>query len=424
MRAEILSIGDELLIGHVVNTNASFIAQQLDEIGIAVQRIITLGDDGGQMTQQLNESLCEADIVITTGGLGPTHDDITKKVIADFLGKPLVFNQEAFDRCQKRFARRGIAMPKSNTSQAEIIEGAHIIHNTRGTAPGMIVHDIISHPGKFVVILPGVPYEMQEMITSEVVPFFKPKASAVFKHTILMTTGIGESTLADKIGVVNDFLSAGTTLAYLPQSAGVKLRLSTRGDNEKTVLGQHQSALDQIMQKVGPYLYATSDMPLEAYIGQQLMEKNLTLAVAESCTGGLISDRLTNVPGSSTYFLEGVVSYANNSKIERLNVSPETLEAFGAVSEQVALEMAKGCLEKSGADIAISTTGIAGPGGATDQKPVGLVCFGVATNFRLGDQAFAKTMSFSNERIRNKQRFSETALNLIREVILSFSTEL
>lgn len=417
MQAEILSIGDELLIGQIVNTNASFIAKKLDETGIAVQRIVALGDDGEKITNQLKDSLSKADIVITTGGLGPTHDDITKKVIADFLGKSLVYDEEAYKRCKSIFDKRGIQMPKSNASQSEVIEGALVIQNKKGTAPGMIVHDIKAYPGKYVVILPGVPYEMQEMINTGIIEYFKPKVTWKFRHTVLMTAGIGESTLAEQIGDVNQFLEPDTSLAYLPHSAGVRLRLSTKEKDEAVLNRHHELALEVLKQKLGSYLYAITDMPLEAYIGSLLKERNLKLAVAESCTGGLIAHRITNIPGSSAYFLEGIVSYSNASKIKRLGVPEELIEKHGAVSQQVAIEMAKGCLETSGADIAIATTGIAGPGGETDTKPVGFVCFGLATSTKLGNQCFAKTMNFSHERIRNKERFSETALNIVRQIL-------
>ena len=417
MHAEILSIGDELLIGQVVNTNASYIASQLDLIGVPVNRIIALGDDSAQIKTQLQDSLSKSDIVITTGGLGPTHDDITKKTIADFFQKKLVFDQQAYDKCKLRFQKRGISMPKSNASQAEVIEGSYVIQNNRGTAPGMILHDLESHPKKYVVVLPGVPYEMQEMMIVEVAPYFKSKSSGIFKHTVLMTAGIGESTLAEQIGDVGDFLDEGTSLAYLPQSAGVKLRLTSKGTNESDILHKHEKALKILTQKIGRYLYATSDMPLEACIGSILTRRKLKLAVAESCTGGLISHRLTNIPGSSHYFIEGIVSYANESKIARLGVNPKTLEQHGAVSEQVALEMAKGCLERSDCDIAVSTTGIAGPGGGTERKPVGMICFAIATGPKLGKQTLVKTMNFTHERIRNKERFSETALHLIHELL-------
>ncbi|ACF14227.1 competence/damage-inducible protein CinA [Chloroherpeton thalassium ATCC 35110] len=417
MLAEIISIGDELLIGQVVNTNATFISKCLDEIGISTRRILTVSDKPDCIERQLADSLSHADLVLTTGGLGPTHDDITKKIIADFFGLGYEFNEEAFERCKALFARRGREMPASNRSQGEVIEGSVVLQNTRGTAPGMILQNLPNYEGKFVVIMPGVPYEMQEMMRVSVVPFFQPHSKHFIKHTSLMTAGIGESTLAEQIGEVKAFLPDGSTLAFLPHSVGVRLRVSSKGENFQAVQKEHAQVVDALKARIGGYLYATTDMPLEEHIGELLKSRGLSIATAESCTGGLIANRLTNIPGSSAYFYQGFVTYSNEAKIKALGVREETLAAHGAVSEETAQEMAAGCLEKTGSDIAISTTGIAGPGGGTEIKPVGMVCIGVATSAKLGSRSFAKTMIFWADRLLNKERFSEAALNLVRELL-------
>ncbi|NTV45480.1 MAG: competence/damage-inducible protein A [Chlorobiales bacterium] len=417
MHAEVISIGDELLIGQVVNTNASFITARLDEIGIPTERVVTIGDTPESIRQQLQESLEKADLVVTTGGLGPTNDDVTKKVIAGFFGLGYEFNQESYERCKARFDRRGVQMPESNRSQGEVIAGSIVLQNTRGTAPGMILKDLKGYPGKYVVIMPGVPFEMEEMVRISVLPFFMPLSRLSIKHTTLMTAGIGESTLAEMIGDEKEWIGKGTSLAYLPHSAGVRLRVTTKGALQDEVEEANDASVAEVIKRVGKFLYATTDMLLEEYIGKLLKERGLRMTTAESCTGGLIANRITNIPGSSDYFDAGFVVYSNEAKVRSLGVSKETLDRFGAVSEEVAIEMAQGCLWKIGADIAISTTGIAGPGGATETKPVGMVCIGLVTNEKLGNQKIAKTMTFTSDRLRNKERFSEAALNLVRGVL-------
>jgi len=417
MLAEIISIGDELLIGQVVNTNATFIAKILDEIGVSTRRILAVSDKPDCIERQLVDSLAHADIVLTTGGLGPTHDDITKKIIADFFKRDLEFNEEAYELCKARFARRGRPMPASNRSQAEVIAGSLVLQNTRGTAPGMILQDLPNYPGKFIVIMPGVPYEMQEMMKVSVIPFFQPKSKNFITHTTLMTAGIGESTLAEQIGDVHEILCEKSTLAFLPHSSGVRLRVTTKGSEYDAVQVENQRVVDILKERIGEALYATTDMPLEEHVGKMLSARGLRIAMAESCTGGLIANRLTNVPGASAYFQQGFITYSNESKVHVLGVSEKTLETYGAVSEETAREMAQGCLEKAQCDIAISTTGVAGPGGGTDAKPVGMICIGIAIGEKLGKQVQAKTMTFSSDRLINKERFSEAALNAVREFL-------
>lgn len=418
MHAEVISIGDELLIGQVVNTNASFISARLDEIGIPTDRVVTIGDTAESIRHQLRESLEKADLLVITGGLGPTNDDVTKKVVADFFGLGYEFNQEMHDRNKARFAHRGIEVAESMRSQADVIAGSIVLQNTRGTAPGMILKDLKGYPGRYIVIMPGVPYEMEEMVRISVMPFFQPLSRLSIKHTTLMTAGIGETALSEMIGEEKEWITKGTSLAYLPHSAGVRLRVTTRGALQEEVAEANEAAVQEVVKRIGKFLYATTDMPLEEYVGKLLREQGLRMTTAESCTGGLIANRMTNIPGSSEYFDAGFVVYSNEAKVRSLGVSKETLERFGAVSEEVAIEMAQGCLTKIGADIAVSTTGIAGPGGATETKPVGMVCIGLVTGEKLGNQKIAKTMRFTSDRIRNKERFSEAALNLVRTVLV------
>jgi len=419
MQLEILSIGDELLIGQVVNTNATFISKEFDNIGIATRRIVTVGDNKPIIQQELAHALGNADVVVITGGLGPTHDDVTKEAIAEFFGLGYEFNEEAYRNCLSIFERRGMPMPENNRSQAEVIKGSVVLQNSRGTAPGMILHHLPNYSGKYVVIMPGVPAEMQEMMRRDVVPYFAPLSQTYIKHTHLMTSGIGESRLAELIGDEKAFLTPGSTLAYLPQSASVNLRVTTKGTDRKQVEHENAAIVTYIAARIQKYLYATEEKPLEAFIGQLLQERGLTLATAESCTGGLIAHRITNVAGSSNYFIQSYVVYNNLAKVQTLGVRRETLEQHGAVSEEVALEMAKGCLEHSGADIALATTGIAGPGGGTETKPVGMVCLALVTNDKLGNQEKVKTLYFVKERLRNKELFAQAALDWLRRILVS-----
>lgn len=414
MQLDILSIGDELLIGQVVNTNAAFIAQEFDRLGISTRRIVTVGDCKAIIQAELRESLAHSDIAVLTGGLGPTHDDLTKAALAEFFGLEYEFNEEAYQNCLRIFEQRGVKMPESNRSQAEVFKGAEVLQNSCGTAPGMILHHLPNYPDKYVVILPGVPLEMQEMMRRSVLPYFAPLSKTYIKHTHLMTSGIGESHLALLIGDEKTFLTPNTTLAYLPQMTHVKLRITTRGTDREQVERENAAIASLIASRIQKYLYATDDQPLEAIVGQLLKARGLTLATAESCTGGLVAHRITNVPGASSYFLQSFVVYNNRAKEHVLGVRHETLGRFGAVSEEVAREMALGCLAQSGADIAIATTGIAGPGGGSETKPVGMLCLGLATSEKLDSQVKSKTLYFTKDRLRNKDLFAQAALDWLR----------
>lgn len=411
MVAEIVSIGDELLKGSKVNTNAAFIASALGGIGVPVSRIIACADDEGAIAGTFSDSLSRADLVLVTGGLGPTRDDRTKKAAVRFLGRPLEENAEALDRLVSWFAGRGRTLPDSLRDQATIIKGAVPIPNPVGTAAGMIVQCGESFRNSFLVLMPGVPAEMEAMMRETVIPFFAAKSSTVIVHTPVKTTGIGESLLAERIAAVEDSLPGGTMLAYLPHTAGVDLVVSTTGSTAEAVAEENLRVVEAIRAKAGRFVYATGDATLEETVGRMLAETGMTIAVAESCTGGLVASRLTDVPGSSAYFLLGVVSYCNESKERLLGVAPVTLGRYGAVSEPVAAEMARGCLLKSGADIAISTTGIAGPSGGTEDKPVGTVCIGISRRTPGGGEV-TKTATYRmhGTRLQNKLRFSEAAL--------------
>lgn len=417
MKAEILCIGDELLIGQVINTNATEIAKQLEEIGVEVRRIVSAGDKKEIIQAEIANALAEVDLVIITGGLGPTHDDVTKIAVAEFFGRGMAWDEEAFQNCKRLFERRGVRMPEANRSQGEVIEGCIVVQNAQGTAPGMILKDLEGYDGKIVVLMPGVPYEMDAMMKKSIVPFLAPLSDTFVKHSVIMTAGIGESHLAELIGNEQEFLTPNSTLAYLPHTMGVRLRLTTRGRSQQSVVEENERVVGIITSRIKKFIFALDDLLLEEVVGKMLLERNMVLATAESCTGGQIANRITNISGSSSYFSQSYVVYNNHAKIQTLRVNPETLDAFGAVSEEVALEMLEGCLSESGADIAVATTGIAGPTGGTETKPVGMVCIAAGTSEKFGRVRRAKTFVFSQDRMRNKELFTQAALNIVRIVL-------
>ena len=416
MKAIILSIGDELLKGHRVNTNAPFIARELGDIGIPVTRIVACSDDPQAIRDSIVSALADADLVLMTGGLGPTNDDRTRGAVQELLGRGLVLDEPSFERIADYFRRRNRSVTEVMKDQAMVIEGSVTIPNTKGTAPGMIIECGPQFAGRHLVLMPGVPAEMEAMMRLTVIPFFAPLSGAFIRHTPVMTLGIGETLLAEMIAEVEENLPLGTTLAYLPHATGVSLMVSTSGVRREEVEEQNRRVVEAIVSKAGHFVYATSEVTLEEVIVKALLEKGLTVAVAESCTGGLVGSRLTDVAGSSGCFLEGLVTYSNQAKVRLLGVDPATIEQHGAVSEPVASEMARGCLERSGAEIAVATTGIAGPGGGTPVKPVGTVCVGVASKSPDGTvQVEATRLTMYGDRHQNKLRFSEAALRGLLE---------
>ena len=415
MRAEIVSVGDELLKGQRVNTNAAFMAVALSGIGVPVGRIVSCPDIEEEMVSVFAESLERADIVLVTGGLGPTRDDRTRKAVQQLLHRGLEMSKDAYENLAGRMKKRGLELSASLRDQAMVIEGSHVIANTKGTAAGMIIRCGERFYDHYLVLMPGVPSEMQAMMELTVIPYFASLSSLVIRHTPVKTLGIGESTLAEMIVDIENHLPEGTTLAYLPHAAGVNLMITTLGQDEDAVDRDNRNVVDAIVERASKYIYSTSEVTLEATIGAMLLATGKSIAVAESCTGGLVASRLTDVPGSSSYFLQGFVVYSNQAKQKSLGVPKELIESFGAVGEEVARAMATGCLEKSGADYAVSTTGIAGPGGGTAEKPVGMICLAIA-NKRSGS-VLSKTLFMQGDRERNKLRFSEAALRELWECL-------
>jgi len=416
MNAEIVSVGDELLIGQVVNTNQAFIAEKLNSVGISVRRMATVGDNKEEILAILRRAWEETDVVTVTGGLGPTHDDVTRNAICEFFQVDLVRNEEALENVRRLFASRGLPVSRINEDQALVPRNCTVIQNRHGTAPGYF----FEQNGKSMIVMPGVPYEMAAMMEGFVLPYFvKNITGFVLRHKTLRTTGIPESQLSEKIGDVTSLLEpgSGATLAYLPSPLGVRLRISVRS----TSLEEAEKIIGEIEAKTrslaGKYVYGENAEELEEALGKVLRDLRLTIAVAESCTGGLIGDRLTNVPGSSAYFERCLVTYSNASKVEELGVSEDEIRKYGAVSRQVAESMARGVRMKSGTSIGLSTTGIAGPDGGTPEKPVGLVWIGFADE----KDAFAMKFHFGTDRRRFKERASQAALELVRRKLLKIT---
>jgi len=414
MKASILTIGNELLIGDTINSNAAWIGSFLVEHHIDPLRSITVGDSEQEIVHMLKDCMQVSDLLIITGGLGPTHDDITKHTLSSFTGGKLIEHKPTLDFIVKNFEKRGIPVSRSNLSQAQVPDTCEVLFNTHGTAPGMWFEkgDVI------IVSLPGVPSEMKHLMDHVVWPRLAKRlgktSGALYRHYI-QTAGIGESTLSDlEIGDVSSKLVDQVSLAFLPNSHGVTLRISATGDTKEEAREKTHPLVEHIRDKAGQHIYSelyNDDLPQSC--GRLLKEKKLTLATAESCTGGLLGSMVTDVPGSSGWYNGGIVVYQNKLKTELLGVPETLLEQHGAVSAEVALVMAKSVAGRLGSDIGIATTGIAGPDGGTDEKPVGLIWFGYWDR----DHHFAMKAQFFKNRKMNKERTALVALDMMRRVL-------
>ena len=414
MKAHVLTIGDELLIGQVVNTNAAWIGEQLSLRGVEVLRAVTMGDDVATIRRELARAYEEARLVVITGGLGPTQDDVTKAAVAEFFGVPLRFDARVFEQVVERFRQRGRrSVPESNRSQALVPEGFEPLPNLKGTAPGLWFAE---DGGRLLAVLPGVPHEMRYLMEQEVLPRLHDYADLqLIRHRTLLTTGIGESNLQDRLGDLHGFLGPKLRLASLPSTSGVRLRISATGEDEAAVRAEIARFERHLRERIGSYLYGEEEETLEGVVGGMLRARGRTVAVAESCTGGHVVNRLTDVPGASAYVLGGVIAYCNSIKTGLLGVEAGVLAQEGAVSEAVALQMARGVRNRLGADIGISTTGVAGPGGGTPEKPVGTVW--IALSDAQGDET--KLLRLVDDRELNKALSSTAVLDLIRRRLLA-----
>ncbi|MGD1045906.1 MAG: competence/damage-inducible protein A [Bacteroidota bacterium] len=413
MKAEILSIGDELLIGQVINSNQAYIAEKLNSVGIFGDKMTTIGDDENKILSAFEKAYASHDVITVTGGLGPTHDDITRIVVCKFFHTDSIMNNEALENVKRIFARRKSIPRKINEDQALVPRSCSVIQNRLGTAPGYF----FEQDGKYFIVMPGVPYEMKAMMDDFVLPFFeKHNTGLIIRHKTLKTTGIAESFLAEQIGDVHKIFSpdSGITLAFLPSSLGVRLRITAKANSIEETENRILDVETKLRSKIEKFIYAAGEEELEDTIGKLLSERKLTLAIAESCTGGLIADRITNVSGSSNYFERGIITYSNKSKIDELDVPSELIDQHGAVSREVAEAMALGIRTKSNTDISLSTTGIAGPTGSSAEKPIGLVWIGYSDK----DKTFALQFNFGGERRIIKERAAQAALDLLRRKIL------
>jgi nicotinamide-nucleotide amidase len=417
VRAEVISIGDELLIGQVINTNASTLSKALNSTGIRVSRVTTVGDDGTEIRRSFERAWQENEVVIVTGGLGPTHDDISKAIVSEFFSAPLEFHEPIFEKVRQRFERLGVKkMPESNRSQAMVPQGFEPLSNDVGTAPGLMYKS----DGKLFAILPGVPHEMEfilkDSLLEQLHSCFEGRGLEAIIHRTLITAGIGESMLADKLGNVEDLLQGEATLAFLPRSSGVRLRITAIGERRIKVEDALYRITKTIYDRVGMHIVGQDDASIAEAVVRLLEERGESLAVAESCTGGMLGAALTDVAGSSAVFEGGVISYSNEVKQLHLDVPQEMLDQYGAVSQEVASVMAEKAREKFGSTYALSVTGIAGPGGATETKPVGLVFVGLA---QLGQPTVSRKFQFIEDRKINRERSVASALEMLRRRLTS-----
>ncbi len=408
MTARILTIGDELLIGQIVDTNSAWIAARLNEAGIVVLERLSVGDHAEAIRAAMDNGLKECDLVISTGGIGPTRDDITKSVVADLMGCELRLHQPTLDHVAALLSARGIPMNGLNRSQAMLPACAEVLPNANGTAPGLWVE----RDGHILVVLPGVPFEMEALMNSQVLPRLAQRnGDQGIVHRTMITSGLAESILAERIAPWEDALPTYIKLAYLPSPNGVRLRLSSYGVDAEAVSRDIEARFAALEPLLKGHVIGYGDQNIESRVAELLKGRGKTLAVAESCTGGMLASRFTAMAGASEYFLAGTVTYSNASKTAILRVDAGDIARYGAVSQPVAEQMATGMRRIAGADYALATTGIAGPGGGTAEKPVGTVWIALATP----NGVTARLFHFGNIRKINVERSVAAAINMLRE---------
>ena len=414
MVAEIVAIGTELLMGQIVNADAQYLSRRLQSLGISVYHHTTVGDNPQRLRDALALALSRSDIVITTGGLGPTQDDLSKETVAALLGREMVFDAESWRVIEGYFARMNRACPENNRRQAMFAEGAVILPNACGTAPGCM----IEQDGKLVIQLPGPPREMAAMFEAQVYAFLAQRTGGCIASRYLRIYGLGESQVAQMCAAYIE-AQDGVTVAPYCSLGECQLRVTARGADEAQALAHVMPVVEALRGILGDAVYAVTDSPegsMEEAAGRALTQRGLTVATAESCTGGLVAAKLVNYPGISAALNEAHVTYANAAKVRYCGVRQETLDAFGAVSEQTAHEMAQGLRERSGADIAVSTTGVAGPGGGTLEKPVGLVYVGCADAHGVR----VERLMLSGDRQKVRELAALRALDMVRRAALGY----
>jgi nicotinamide-nucleotide amidase len=410
MRAEIITIGDELLIGQVVDTNSAWLGQMLNKFGIKIHRINSISDDASEIKLQLSECLNRSELIIVTGGLGPTKDDITKKTLADYFGMGWRTDAIVLAQLASFFKHRGREMLEVNKLQAELPDGCITLFNEWGTAPGMW----FEHEGKIIISMPGVPYEMKNIFEFKALPLINERFSQPkLFHKTIVTINVPESILAKRIEEVEDNLPSYIKLAYLPNWNIVRLRLTGVEQTGKDIINEIEAYTQAIQTILGDAVVATEDMSMAEIVFNQLSAKNQTLSIAESCTGGYISHQMTMLPGASKVFVGSVVSYSNSVKHHQLGVESTLFETVGAVSEQVVTQMVEGVRERLTTDYAIAVSGVAGPGGGSVEKPVGTVVIGVCNK----DTTLVKTFHFIGDRMNVIGRANNMAFEMLRQLI-------
>jgi nicotinamide-nucleotide amidase len=410
MYASIICIGDELLIGQTVNTNAAWLGEQLSELGIEVRRVWTVGDVYADIQEVIGQAEHIGELVLITGGLGPTRDDITRQALADYLGVPLYFHEPSYDRIVKIFTRLGRPVSDVHKDQCLIPEGAEILRNSMGTAPGML----FSRSGNMIISMPGVPYEMKAIMEEEVLPRLKARSDQGLYSKTILTCGTGETILENQISDIVEGFPENVSIAYLPSPGQVKLRISARGTTQDLQhLVDHYTG--RIASRIEAFVYGFGKSSLEQEILKLAVSKTIRVATAESCTGGAVGASLVSVAGSSAYFQGSITAYSNRIKTDMLQVSPGLIEKYGAVSEEVVCEMVDGVLQVLDVDAAVAVSGIAGPDGGSDEKPVGTIwiCAGNRSQKR------TYLLKAGKDRTRNIELAKVYALNQLRMLLLS-----
>ena len=410
MTAEIICVGTEILLGDILNTNSRYLSRELAAMGIEMYYQITVGDNEERLLKTLKESLNRSDIVICTGGLGPTEDDITKEVCAKYFGYELELHKPSLDAMIERFKHMNRVPTKNNEKQAYFPKEAYILKNDNGTAPGCIMEK----EGKMIVVLPGPPREMESMFENYVKPYLSKLTDDVIESEVLRIIGVGESKVENDILDIIDS-QTNPTIATYAKGYECTLRITAKAKSVEEAKELIKPMSDEMKRRFGQSLYATGETSIEEVVAKMLVENNLKIAVAESCTGGMVSASLINYPGISSVFMEGCVTYSNEAKMKSLGVKKETLDVYGAVSDNCAKEMASGVAARYNTNVGIATTGIAGPGGGTDEKPVGLVYFGIYINGKV----ITKKYVFNGDRQGVRERATRTILNDLRLELLN-----
>ena len=410
MKAEIITVGTEILLGDILNTNCRYLSRELAAMGIEMYYQITVGDNEERLLKTLEESLNRSDIVICTGGLGPTEDDITKEVCAKYFGYELGLHKPSLDAMIERFKHMNRVPTKNNEKQAYFPKEAYILKNDNGTAPGCIMEK----EGKMIVVLPGPPKEMESMFENYVKPYLSKLTDDVIESEVLRIIGVGESKVENDILDIIDS-QTNPTIATYAKGYECTLRITAKAKSVEEAKELIKPMSDEMKRRFGQSLYATGETSIEEVVSKMLVENNLKIAVAESCTGGMVSASLINYPGISSVFMEGCVTYSNEAKMKSLGVKKETLDVYGAVSDKCAKEMASGVAARYNTNVGIATTGIAGPGGGTDEKPVGLVYFGIYINGKV----ITKKYVFNGDRQGIRERATRTILNDLRLELLN-----